>query len=58
MSARKAVRHLVSQPYPAGTHTVLFDATNDRGGRLASGMYFYRFVGSKFVETRKLILLK
>jgi hypothetical protein len=37
----------------AGKHTVKFDAT-----KLTSGVYLYQVSAGKFVETKKMILLK
>ena len=39
--------------YSAGVHEVQFD-----GSRLTSGVYFYRLVAAKQVNTRKMILIK
>jgi subtilisin family serine protease/chitodextrinase len=50
------VRHLARQRFDSGLHQVGFDGTDDGGRRLASGVYFYRFVTPDRVETRKLIL--
>jgi hypothetical protein len=44
---------LVNGEEEAGYHEVRFD-----GGRLASGVYFYRMQSGNFVQTRKLILQK
>jgi PKD repeat protein len=52
----RPVRRLAARSFSPGMHIVPFDATDDRGVRLASGMYFYRFAAGGRVETRKLIL--
>jgi hypothetical protein len=44
---------LADKTYPAGYHTVEFDASG-----LASGMYFYVLRGAKFTQVRKMILLR
>jgi hypothetical protein len=44
---------LVNGVVEAGYHTVTFNAAD-----LASGIYFYRIVAGKFVQTRKLVVLK
>ena len=53
------VRTLVAEHQSAGRYVVEWDATNDSGHRLASGMYFYRLaVGGEFLEVKKMLLLK
>jgi subtilisin family serine protease len=54
----RQVRTLVAGAYPAGTHQVEFDARGDGGRRLASGIYFYRFVAPGVSVTRKMTVLK
>ena len=52
------VRTLASGSHPAGSHTVAWDGRNDQGASVASGVYFYRLVAGRFVQTRKMVLLK
>jgi hypothetical protein len=53
------VRTLVDQAESAGTHIVRWNATDDTGRRLGSGVYFYEIeTGSGFRAARKLVLLK
>ncbi len=53
------VRTLVAERQNAGRYTVEWDATNDQGHRLSSGMYFYRLqAGGDFREVKKMLLLK
>ena len=53
------VRTLVAEHQNAGRYVVEWDATNDNGHRLASGMYFYRLeAGGEFLEIKKMLLLK
>jgi hypothetical protein len=48
------VAELVNKELTAGTHEVLFNASN-----LASGVYFYTInVKNKFFDVKKMILLK
>jgi len=54
----QVVRTLVDEEVSAGQHTVEWDATNDNGVKVASGMYFYRFKAGNNVETKKMTLLK
>jgi hypothetical protein len=44
---------LVNEQKEAGTHTIVFDASN-----LTSGVYFYQLTGGNFQEIRKMILLR
>ena len=53
------IRTLVAEHQNAGRYVVEWDATNDNGHRLASGMYFYRLeAGGEFLEIKKMLLLK
>lgn len=57
-TAGRRVRTLVDESQGAGEHRVQFDGRDDRGGRLASGVYFYRLESNGVVKTRKMVLLK
>ena len=53
------VRTLVAEHQSAGRYAVEWDATNDSGHSLSSGMYFYRLqAGEEFREVKKMLLLK
>ncbi len=52
------VKTLVSGVQTAGVHTAQWDATNDFGQRVSSGVYLYRLNAGDRVETRKMMLLK
>jgi hypothetical protein len=56
--AGRLVRSLVDEPQPAGVYTIDWDGTNDRGTRVASGVYFYRLRWKGEAHTKKMILLK
>ena len=53
------VRTLVVEHQSAGRYVVEWDATDDSGHSLSSGMYFYHMqVGGEFREVKKMLLLK
>jgi hypothetical protein len=56
--AGQKILDLVNEKQKAGHYTVKWDGLSDTGQRVASGIYFYRFLSSTFVETKKLILLQ
>ena len=56
--AGRQVRTLVENRQRADVYKVTWDGVNDNGERVASGMYFYKLAAGKFVETRKMMLLK
>ncbi len=52
------VKVLESAFRPAGRHDITWDATNDRGERVASGVYFYHLQTPAFSRTGKMVLLR
>ncbi len=54
----QTVRQLAAGTLPAGTHTVEWDATNNSGDAVASGVYFYRLQSGDFSDSRKMVLLR
>jgi hypothetical protein len=52
------VKTLINGYVPEGEYLIHWDGFNDRGNKLASGIYFYRLQAGSFVKTRKFILLK
>jgi len=53
------VRTLEDRPHSAGDHRRSWDGRNERGRRVASGVYFYRLTtGDGFAQTRKLLMLR
>jgi len=52
------VRTLVNESKEAGSYTVFWDGTDESGRKVSSGVYFYRMRAGKFVQTRKMVLLK
>jgi hypothetical protein len=54
----QVVRTLVDETQTAGEHAVSWDAINDDGKRVASGVYLYRLRAGDYVDSRKMTLLK
>jgi len=55
----QVVRTLVSTNQNAGRYVLQWDATNDSGHPLSSGIYFYRIqAGGEFQSVKKMLLLK
>jgi hypothetical protein len=54
----RPVRVLASGGLPAGVHEFAWDGTNEQGEAVPSGVYFYTAVANRFVETRKMLLLR
>ncbi len=52
------VKKLVAGEMNAGTHNFTWDATNERGERVASGVYLYVIKAREFTAQRKLVLMK
>jgi len=54
----RLVRTLLSETRDEGRHEVVWDGTDDRGQRAASGSYLYRLQTPERSLTRKLTLVK
>lgn len=54
----QVVKTLVDEDQPAGSHTIRWDATNDFGQRVASGIYLYVLKAGDFVQSKRMTLLK
>ncbi len=52
------VKTLVSDKVAAGRHNVTWNATNDLGQQVATGVYFYKLEMSGQVQVRKMLLVK
>ena len=56
--AGQFVRALVDTEMPAGRSHVVWDARDERGLPVTSGLYLYRLVADEMTVTRKMIVLK
>ena len=54
----RAVRRLVADNIPAAHHAVEWNGTSDRGGSVASGIYFSRLVAEDRETMQKRVLVK
>ena len=54
----QSVKTFNLKDYPAGYHSVIWDASDERGNQVGAGLYFYQLQAKDFVKTRKMILLK
>ncbi|MFQ5633316.1 MAG: FlgD immunoglobulin-like domain containing protein, partial [bacterium] len=52
------VRTLANGEFASGANSVTWDATDESGMRVASGVYLYRLQAGAFVSQRKLLLMK
>ncbi|HUU26428.1 MAG TPA: FlgD immunoglobulin-like domain containing protein [archaeon] len=52
------VRTLVDDLKPAGSFTVYWDGTDEKGSPVASGVYLYRMEAPEYMQTRKMVLLR
>ncbi len=54
----KRVRTLVDTDVTAGRQQVVWDAKDDYGRQVASGVYIYRISGERYQATKRMVLLK
>ncbi len=54
----RQVRSLVDESMPAGAHSIKWDATNQEGAHVASGVYLYRLTVDDNTQSKKMLLLK
>ena len=54
----KVVKTLVNEEQEKGRKIVEWDATNNDGNKVSSGMYFYNMQTSEFSQTKKMLFLK
>jgi subtilisin-like proprotein convertase family protein len=54
----RRVRTLVDRRVAAGEHHIVWDGKNDRGARVAPGVYWYRMRAGTFTGVRRLVVLR
>lgn len=52
------VKTIINQHQDAGCKMVYWNGKDDKGNKVASGVYFYRIETPKYSETRKMILMR
>jgi hypothetical protein len=57
-SVGQLVRTLVNENLNKGFHNYEWNATDDSGNKLSSGIYLYRLQAGELVQTHKMILMK
>ena len=57
-SIGQLVKTLVDGNMSKGIHLVTWDATDNSGNKLSSGVYFYRITSGTFTQVNKMMLLK
>lgn len=57
-TVKRKVRTLADQPFSAGVHRLLWNGRDDRGAPVNSGIYVYPIEAGKFVESRKMVLMR
>ncbi len=57
-SQGQVVKQVASGKFASGRHSVVWDAKDERGERVASGVYMYVIKAGEFTAQRKLVLMK
>jgi hypothetical protein len=52
------IRTLLNELQPAGPNQVVWNGRDDHGIPVSSGVYFYRLKAGRYMQTRKMVLLK
>ncbi|RMD62641.1 T9SS C-terminal target domain-containing protein, partial [Candidatus Parcubacteria bacterium] len=52
------IKTLLRQKQAAGAYQLTWDGTDDRGRKVASGVYLYRLKAGEFVDVKKMILMR
>ncbi len=54
----RKIKTLLDEEREKGIHSIRWDATNQSGAKVPSGIYFYRVHAGDYSETRKMMLIK
>jgi hypothetical protein len=54
----RRVKKLLDQALSSGHWSIVWDGEDDKGTKVASGVYFYRLIASQFTQTRKMVIIK
>ena len=57
-SLGQLVRTLVDQNYASGNYTTIWNARDDFGNKVNSGVYIYRLVSGNKIESKRMVLMK
>jgi len=57
-SLGQKIRTFVEQEQPPGTHEIIWDARDDQGRQVVSGMYYCRLLINGFAQTQKLLVVQ
>jgi len=52
------VRTLLDEKMKPGKYEIVWDATDEKGNQVSSGIYFYRIEAGRFSEVKKMVVLK
>ena len=52
------VKRLINEEMAVGTHSIVWNGTNNQNQAVASGVYFYKLTTSERTETKKMLLMK
>lgn len=54
----REVKTLINNEVNAGTHSIVWNGTDNYGNKVSSGTYIYRVVAGDFVSVKKMVLIK
>jgi Secretion system C-terminal sorting domain len=57
-SLGQLVRSLFNQNYDSGNYTTIWNARDDFGNKVNSGVYIYRLVSENYVDSKRMVLMK